>query len=776
MTTTGQESPQGAKTDKQRSGIGTPTMRIDGRAKVTGEARYGSDFDGGRQPAHAALATSRIARGRITRLDDTAARQVPGVIEILTYRNVGDRIRPGRLYSAKGSMGSSMAPLRSNQIWYNGQIVALVVADTFEAAREAADRIVVEYAEERPSSSFDSPGTTMKPVLDGMAIVGNAEDAFATTPVKIDARYETPTQHHNPIELFTTTCSWSDVKLTVWESSQGVYRFQNGLAEQLGLDPADVRVISPFAGGGFGFRGTLSQSTAIVALASKMVGRPVRLEATRMQCFTITTYRAETRHRVRVAAEADGKLKALILEGWEVTSRGDDYKIAGMNSTSRLYACPNVATKCTIINADRNTPGFMRAPELPYTFALESAMDELAVSLGMDPIELRRVNDTMHEPIKGLPFTSRALMPCFDAAAKAFGWAKRTPKPRSMRDGDWLVGLGCASSMYPTNMAPAAVRVTLRARGSVRVQTAGHEIGNGAYTALALTAAQELGVWLDDVSVELGDTDLPPAPVAGGSNSTASVCTVVAKACEQIRDRLAAAAVAAENSPFHGTDPKTIRLQDGALQNSEGRSEPLKAAIDRIGGGAVEAYAENLPHGVPPEAMEALYRGLPTLTGGPRLKDRIQYAFGAQFAEVRVHALTGEVRVPRLVGAYAAGRIVNPMAAKSQIMGGQIWGMSAALHEGTEIDARQARYVNADLGEYLIPVNADITHVETILLPEEDHLVNKLGIKGIGELGNNGQDAAVANAVFHATGLRIRKLPIRIENFMSPGAVAIDSM
>ena len=776
MTTAGPVRPQGAQADLRRPGIGTPTPRIDGRAKVTGEARYGSDFDGGRQPAHAVLATSRIGRGRITRIDETRARQVHGVIEILTYRNVGDRIHPGRLYYAKGSMGSSIAPLRSNQIWYNGQIVAVLVADTVEAAREAADRLVIDYADERPSASFDSPGTSIKPVHDGMASVGQAEEAFAIAPVKIEARYETPIQHHNPIEMFTTTCSWSDDKLTVWESSQGVYRFQNGLAEQLGIDPANVRVISPFAGGGFGFRGTLSQSTALVALAAKLVGRPVRLEATRMQCFTITTYRAETRHRVRLAADADGRLKAMLLEGWEVTSRPDDYKIAGVNSSSRLYACPNVSTKVTIINADRNTPGFMRAPELPYFFALESAMDELAVSLAMDPVELRRINDTMFEPIKGLPFTSRALMPCFDAAAKAFGWSRRVAKPRSMRDGDWLIGWGCAATMYPTNMAPAAARVTLRAQGSAKVQTASHEIGNGAYTALALTAAQELGVSLDDVSVELGDTDLPPSPVAGGSNSTASVCNAVAKACAQIRDRLAEAAVMAENSSLHGADPKTIWLQDKALHSSDGRSESLRAAIVRISGGAVEAYTENLPHGVPPEAVEALYRGLPTLTGGSRLKDRAQYAFGAQFVEVRVHALTGEVRAPRLVGAYAAGRIVNPMAAKSQLMGGQIWGMSAALHEATEIDARQARYVNSDLGEYLIPVNADITHVETIILPEEDRLVNKLGIKGIGELGNVGQDAAIANAVFHATGLRIRKLPIRVENFISPGIVAIDSM
>ena len=768
-------APQLAPTDAPTAGFGAPTSRIDARIKVKGEARYGSDFDGGRQPAFAYLATSRIARGTITSIDQSAARAVPGVLEILTWKSVGDRVKPGAIMADKGYMGSSIAPLASAEVHHSGQIVAVVVADSFEAAREAAGRLDIRYAEEAPSASFDSPGVMTglakpKPPsgdADEMPKIGDPESAFATGTVKIDQHYETPTQHHNPIELFTTTASWTNGKLTVWESSQNVYGFQNGLAQQLGIPASDIRVISPYIGGAFGSRGSLTQRTALIAIAARMTGRPVRLEASRSQGFTIATYRAETRHHIRLAAAQNGKLQALIHDGMEVSSRPDDYKVAGVDASTRLYACANVGASVTIVHADRNTPGFMRAPpELPYLFALESAMDELAVALKMDPVELRRVNDTMHEPIKGLPYTSRALMPCFDAAAAKFGWSRRNLAPGSMRDGDWLIGWGCASTMYPTQMGAASARVTMSPQGTVKVQTASHEIGQGVYTVVALTAVKELGVALDKVFVELGDTDLPPAPGSGGSNSTASVCNVVAKACREIRDRITAAAVTSPDGAFHRSDPATLVLVDGLLKDASGRSEPLSKALGRASAGAIEAYAENIPHGVAADGAKGLYKGQSKLVGGAKMKDRIQFAFGAQFVEVRVHALTREVRAPRAVGAYAAGNIVNPKTAKSQLMGGQIWGLSSALHEATEIDPRAARYTNADLAEYLIPVNADIEEIETIFLPEQDHLVNDLGIKGIGELGNVGMNAAVANAVYHATGVRVRELPIRTEKLL----------
>ncbi|MET1028875.1 MAG: xanthine dehydrogenase family protein molybdopterin-binding subunit, partial [Dongiaceae bacterium] len=563
------------------------------------------------------------------------------------------------------------------------------------------------------------------------AAVGDAVGAFAAAPVRIDAHYSTPTQHHNPIELFGTLCAWSGSKLTVWESSQNVWGFKYGLADQLGIDANDIHIVSPYIGGAFGSRGTLTTRTAILAEASRRLGRPIKLVASRDQGFTIATYRAETRHHIKIAADKNGKLQSFSHESWEVTSRADNYMVAGTEATTRLYACPNVASRVNLVHADRNTPGFMRSPpELPYLFALESAMDELADTLKIDPIELRRVNDTMHEPIKNLPYTSRSLMACFDAGAKAFGWSNRNPQPGSMRDGDWLIGWGCASTMYPTAVAPATARVTLSPGGRARVQTASHDIGTGAYTVIAQTAAEGLGLPVENITVLLGDSDLPPAPVAGGSNSTASVCNVVFKACADIRNRLGNAAA---------TDSD----------------------------GVIEAYAENVPHGAPADGIKQLYQGHSSLAGGAKLKDRIQFAFGAEFVELRIHSLTREIRCNRLLGAFAAGRIVNPTTAHSQLMGGLIWGLSSALHEATEIDRGTARYYNDDLAEYMIPVNADVPVVDVLMLPEDDSQVNELGIKGVGELGNVGTNAAVANAVYHATGQRVRDLPIRLEHLLA---------
>jgi xanthine dehydrogenase YagR molybdenum-binding subunit len=750
---------------RPRSLQGPATVRIDGREKVTGTARYGSDFAPG-SLAWAYLKTSAIAKGRIVDFEERAARAIPGVLEILTWRDVGARVAPGRMMLLDGYMGSTIAPLRSEQILHAGQIVAVVVAESFESAREAAHVLEVRYESASAAATFDDPDVTTAPAGKKDPNVGDFDTAFAAAPVRVDARYETATQHHNPLELFTTVAAWEGEQLTVWESSQNVWGFKNGLAAQLGISADDIRVVSPFVGGAFGSRGSLTQRTALIALAARRVGRPVKLVATRDQGFSIATYRAETRHHVQLGATAEGQLLALRHEGWEVTSRPDDYSVAGTDASTRLYACPNVDSKVSIVHADRNTPGFMRSPpETPYLFALESAMDELAYALQLDPIQLRLLNDTAAEPIKGLHYTSRHLRECFEAASQAFGWSRRNPQPGTMREGDWLIGWGAATTMYPSQVAPAAVRVRLTVEGSVRVQTATHEIGNGVRTALAITAAEQLGVPVGHIQVETGDTRLPPAPVAGGSNSTASVCNAVAKACEQIRDRLARAAVGDTHSTFSGTDPGGLWLEQGRLRGPQ-TDETLQQAFARLGQGAIEAYVENTPPGVKPDAASKLYSGKAALAGGAHLDDRIQFAFGAQLVEVRVHARTREIRAPRAVGAFAFGHIVNPLAAKSQLMGGQIWGISAALHEATELDRVRARYYNDDLAEYLVPVNADIVEVQTIMLPELDTEVNPLGIKGVGELGNVGMNAAVANAVYHATGVRVRDLPIRLEKLL----------
>jgi xanthine dehydrogenase YagR molybdenum-binding subunit len=729
-----------------KANMGEPAARIDGRDKVTGAARYASDFVVA-NPAFAYLVTSSIARGRIASIDVSEANDVQGVLTVLTHENAANDIKKVGFFADGGPASETIVPLAGPEVWHDGQIVAVVVADTFEAAREAAHRIRITYVAERPSATFDSAGSVIVAAKEVSSKhedpeVGDAEGALRTAEVTIDAHYGTPTQHHNPIELFTTTCEWSGLRLTIYEGSQFVHGLKNGVAAQLGIDPANVHVINPYVGGAFGSRGSMTQRTALVALAARRVGRPVKLVVTRDQGFTIGTYRAETRHHLRLGASRDGKLTALLHEGWEVTSRTDAYKVAGTDASSRIYACANVWTKVNLVQTDRNTPGFMRSPpEVPYIYALECAMDELAVALRMDPIELRRVNDTKVEPIRGLAYTSRSLMPCFVAGAHEFGWSARKPEPSSMRDGDWLIGYGCAMATYPSHMAPASARVRASADGKVRVQTAAHEIGTGAYTVIAQAAATQLAVPIENVSVELGDSTLPPVTVAGGSHSTASVTLAVGKACEAIRAKLSAGS-----------------LGLGGLDLVEG--------LKRLNVGVLEEYGEWAPDGVPPTALQDLYKGKVNITGGTRLKDRIQFAFGAEFVEVRVHARTREIRVPRIVGAFAAGHIVNPRTARSQLMGGMIWGIGSALHEATELDEGAARYINDNLADYLIAVNADVAELKVILVPEDDDRVNPAGIKGVGELGNVGTAAALANAVFHATGKRIRQLPIRLEKLL----------
>jgi xanthine dehydrogenase YagR molybdenum-binding subunit len=745
--------------------IGKPAIRIDGRAKVTGRACYPSD-EVVANPAWAFLVTSAIARGRIRGFDLTEARAVPGFLDILTHQNVGgdaEKLQPM-------SGGDTTPTLESDRIAHDGQIIGIVVADSFEAAREAAHKVRVDYEAEPPSATFGSPGAEEEVRTAGEHKdykVGDAEAAFAVSEVKVDSRYSTPIQHHNAIELFTTTCEWRDGKLTVYEPSQFVYGLRGSLAKQLHMEPGDIHVVSRFVGGAFGSKGGITARTVWIAIAARRLNRAVKLVPTRDQGFTIATYRAETRHHIQLGAMRDGRLTAFRHEGWEVTSRPSQYNVSGTETTARIYACPNILTKVNIVHADRNTPGFMRAPpDTPYMFPLETAMDELAVALNMDPIELRRINDTQTDPVTGKRYSSRSLMRCFDEGAAHFGWQGRDPRPGAMRDGEWLVGCGCATAAYPANIGPAAARVTLSPDGRARVQIAAHDIGTGAYTVVAITAAERLGLDIDHVVVEMGSSELPAAGLAAGSSHTAGISHAVAKACEGVRAKLAEAAVLSNDGALSGLDPASLTLSAGALRGPTGQSEDLLKALSRVASGVLEVYAENVPKGVPPDAMGKIYQGEMAMSRGYGRDDVTAYAFGAQFVEVRVHTLTREVRVPRAVGAFASGTIVNPLTAHSQYMGGMIWGIGAALHEATEIDPREARYVNDNIAEYLIPVNADVRSIEVIMVPEHDSQVNPMGIKGIGEVGIVGMNAAISNAVWHATGRRIRDLPIRIEDLL----------
>jgi xanthine dehydrogenase YagR molybdenum-binding subunit len=748
--------------------MGQPVARIDGRLKVTGRARYPADIPVANL-AHGVLVTSTIARGRIASLDAEAARAVPGVIAVMTEKDVKGRIaRP----EFGGSAATSIAPLQDDKIAHDGEIIALVVAETFEAAREGAMLVRADYVKENPSTSFDSEGVETVAAVDASKRfeedpkVGDFDRNFAAAEVKIEADYFMPTQHHNPIELFSTTAAWTGDELTVYEPSQNVTGWKNEIAKELKVDPDRVRVVSPFIGGAFGSKGPITPRTALVAYAAKLLGRPVRCVVSRMQAFTTTTYRAETRHHIEMGASRDGKIAAFKHQGWEVTSRPDPYVVGGTSATALMYDYASVLTKVSLVKADRPTPGYMRSPpETPYIYALESAMDEMATALNMDPVEFRRINDTMVEPVKKRTFTSRGLMECFDAAATEFRWSDRKPEPGAMTDGDWLIGMGCASAVYPTNIAPCAVRVRLTADGRVRVQTASHEIGTGIRTVAAQVAAERLGVPIDNVDVEMGDTSLPPAPVAGGSNTTASVCSAIIMACDEIRDRLFHTASTSNEGALAGTDIRKMRTANGQIA-SETASESIAAILGRSGEGAIEHYAEFVPEGASPQSVANLYKGKLEMIGGESGKEKIRFAFGAEFAEVRIHRRTREIRVPRIVGAFAGGRIINPRTARSQLMGGMIWGISSALHEATEFDRREARVVNRDLQDYLVPVNADIKEVKVILVPEVDEDVNPAGVKGLGELGNVGTAAAIANAVYNATGKRVRELPIRIDKLI----------
>ena len=751
-----------------KANMGQPIPRYDAVAKVTGKAEYASDV-ALVSPAYAYLVTSSIAKGRIDSFDLAAAKQVRGVIDIVTHENA-EKLKEAKLFSDGGYSATTIQPLKSAEIAQEGQIIGIVLAETFEAAREAARLVKVTCTAAIPTATFDSPGTTSAPAKGQLAQfkedpkVGDFTKAFAGAEVTISASYQTPAQHHNAMELFATSCVWNGENLTIYEPSQYVHGLKNGVAEQLGIDADRVRVVNAYVGGAFGSKGSMTPRTAIIASIARRLGRPVKLVATRDQGFTIATYRAETRHQIQLGASRDGRLTALRHEGAELSSRADAYAVGGTKTTTRLYACPNIESLVSIVRADRNTPGFMRSPpEVPYMFALESAMDELAVQLDMDPIELRRINDTTHEPIKGNPYTSRSLMACYDKGAKAFGWAQRSAKPKSMSDGDWLIGYGCATACYPTQMAPAAARVRLQRDGRTRVEIAGHEIGNGAYTVIGQAAAEKLGVPVEKVSVFIGDSDLPPAPVAGGSNSTASTCSAVMMVCDQIRQRLFKAVMPGQSVVDKAKE--TVGLGQTASMQAAKSDRPLdiEKAFDALGVAVVEEYGEWKPDGAPLDSFRAMHKGQMRMVGGPEMKDKIAYAFGAEFVEVRINRWTHEIRVPRLLGAFAAGHIMNPRTTRSQLMGGLIWGMSSALHEATELDERHARYVNDNLADYLVPVNADVPSVEVLLLAEQDDHINPAGVKGVGELGNVGTNAAVCNAIFHATGQRIRQLPVRLE-------------
>jgi xanthine dehydrogenase YagR molybdenum-binding subunit len=743
--------------------IGQPLTRKDGVAKVTGAARYTADFSEAGM-AYAQLVTSPVAKGRISELDTSAAEAAPGVRLVLTHRNM-DRLEPLKFFFAGGPAQSSFMPLTSDEIRYAGQMVALVVAETQEAAADGARRVTVSYRAEPAAASIHDQGAGAPADAAEAIEVGDAKAAFDAAEIKVDARYVTPAQHHNPIELYATTALWRDGGLTVYLPSQWVRGTQTALAQAFGLPLDDVQVISPYVGGAFGSKATVMAHTVLLAVAARRLGRPIKLMVSREDMYAAGSFRPATTQHVALAASRGGRLQALIHEQSGQTSRMDVACFPGTEMTARMYAVPNIRTRETVIATDVNTPGFMRAPfETPTFFGLESAMDELAVALGMDPVELRVLNEPEKDPTNGLPWSSRSLVQCYRRGAERFGWSRRTPEPGSMRDGQDLIGWGCATATYPTQLFPTNARLRLSANGSAWVGCAAHDIGTGTYTIAAQIVADRLGIPMEQVTVELGDSRLPTGPVAGGSVTAGSLSGALTRACDMARHRLLEAAGGAEG-PLAGVPMSELRLEGGEIVGRDGTREPLTSVLSRMPSGVLEVEGSWIPAGMTADQAKAADQGGLAMAG-PSYPEFSAAAFGAEFVEVRINARTRTIRVPRMVGVFAAGRILNAKTAHSQLMGGMVWGLSNALLEESEIDRKLARFVNANIAEYHVAVNADVVSVEVEMLDEKDELVNPLGAKGIGELGIVGTSAAIANAVYHATGIRVRKTPILIEDIL----------
>jgi xanthine dehydrogenase YagR molybdenum-binding subunit len=745
----------GAPLDRPQGGaIGAPLDRVDGRLKVTGGARYSAEFPIA-NVAHAVIVTSTVPVGRITAIDTRAAEAAPGVIRVMTHRNTP------KLPMKKVGMlvTSSLSLMQDDLVHYNGQPIALVVADTFERATGAASLVKVRYGgTTKPTLNMRAARATEYAPAPGMggqpdSTRGDVSAGLAQADVKIDAQYTTPMESHNPMEPHATIAAWEGDKLTVWDATQYVMGDRDALAGTIGVPAENVRLVSYFVGGGFGCKGMMWSHVPLAAIAARAVGRPVKLVLSRRQMYGPVGGRPQTEQRVVLGAKRDGTLIAMRHDSVSHTSRFEDYTEPCANVTRMLYAVPNQVTTHRLVKLDLGAPTFQRAPgEAPGTFALESAMDELAVSLGMDPLELRLKNYAEKDPESGRPFSSKSLRECYRIGAERFGWARRSRAPGSMRDGNVVIGHGMASAAYPTFRMPASASVRLTADGSdgVRalVQSATQDIGTGTYTVMTQVAADAIGLAPDQVRFELGDSRMPPSPVSGGSMTAASTGSAVHQAGSAARDRLVELAIADAASPLHGALATAVSAADGRLflTRDTAKGETYAALLRRQPNGTVEVRASTAP--------------------GAEQKEYAMHAFGAVFTEVRVDTELGEIRIPRVVAAYGAGKVLNAKTGRSQLQGGVVWGIAMALEEETLIDPRTGRYLNADLAEYHVPVNADIGTIDVTLVNEVDPYVNPIGVKGIGEIGITGVAASIANAVFNATGVRVRELPITLDKVM----------
>jgi xanthine dehydrogenase YagR molybdenum-binding subunit len=726
--------------------IGTPTSRVDGHAKVTGAAKYAGEFNTDRL-AYGAVVASTIAKGRIVRIDVSDALRVEGVLDILTHENRPPMARANAAYKddVAPENGSPFRPLYDDKIKFSGQPVALVLAEEWEIARFAASLVRIDYKE----ASFT---TDLYAQRDKAFVVdkpekprGHADKAYAAAAVRHAAEYFIPSEFHNPMELFASTVMWhGDGKLTVYDKTQGVQNVQRYLCSVFTMKSDDVRVMSPFMGGGFGAGLRPQYQVVLAVLGARALERSVRLVLTRQQMYGLG-YRPATIERLSLGATAGGTLDAIIHEAIAVTSQYEDFSRNDTAWSGQLYKSPNAKYVHRLARLDLPTCSDMRAPGAATgVYALECAMDELAVALKLDPVELRLRCYSDRDQHEDIPYTSKALRECYRQGAAAFGWAKRKPEPRSMRDGSELVGWGMATGIWEALQMESAVRIVLTANGHAEVACAFSDIGTGTYTIMAQVAADLLGLPLDNITVKLGDSTLPRAPVEGGSWTAASVSHAIAKTADAVRSELLRAAKTMPGSSLADAKPGDATLIDGKIVHKEEPSRAVSIAdamrhgrLDRIERESTNTFADGQSHA--------------------------RNTHSAIFAEVKIDEELGVIRVTRVVSAVAAGRILNTKTAHSQVMGSVVGGIGMALHEEALVDHAFGRVMNANIAEYHVPVNADVHDIKVIFVDEPDDIINPLGIKGVGEIGIVGVAAAIANAVYHAAGKRVRDLPITLD-------------
>ncbi|GAA2277023.1 xanthine dehydrogenase family protein molybdopterin-binding subunit [Streptomyces atrovirens] len=731
--------------------VGSPLARVDGHAKVTGAATYTADTEI-RGALHGFLVLSTVANGRVTGIDVRDAERSPGVVAVFTHRNMPELVMP----TAQGTVyWKRVVPLQDTDIHHSGQPVAYVVAENLEQAQHAASLVRVSYDARTPQADLAEAmdeAYVPEPGLKGPNDITRGDPAagLAQADVRVDVGYTTPMHHHNALEPSATAAVWHGEKLTVYETAQGVNATKATVAEALGVPPADVRVLSRFLGGGFGAKGPVWPHTLITAAIARELGRPVKLVLSRAHTYTSHGHRPETHQRLRIGAKRDGTLTAIEHITTSQVSRTEDLLFNTSEPTRMLYACPNVRVTQRAVRLHLPAPSMMRSPEVVASHGLETALDELSYELGMDPVELRLRNYASGNPDDdGAPFGSKHLEECYRRGADAFGWSKRDPRPRSMREGDTLIGWGMATAAHTAGGRPGAgARVVISTRGKATVQVATQDVGTGTYTVMSQVAAQSLGLDIDDVDFELGDTAYPYAFVSAASATVPGVGAAVNRACATARRALIDLTVADTRSPLHGVPADRITVEDGILHDTDRRTrrDTVRAVIARHGV-PVEATAD--PVFIPPG-----------------------YSTGACFAEVRVDPRLGRVRVTRMHGFFDAGRVLNRRTLRSQGMGGAVWAVGFTLSEHTMVDPHLGRIVNPNLSGYLVPVNADVPEVHMGFVDKPDPAnPDALGARGFGETPMTGMTAAIGNAVYHATGRRVRDLPITPDKIIGEGGV-----